>query len=77
MSGLKYRVSLGPGCFWLVKKLVGQPILGIDFISKTNMVLDIGEYRCHFAFAPEVTITLKSRGKLSEETYSRQPPRGC
>jgi hypothetical protein len=59
------------------KKLVGQPILGIGFISKTKMLLDIGEYRCHFGFAPEVTILLKSCDKLSGETYSRQPPRWC
>jgi hypothetical protein len=66
-----------PWMFLVSMKLVGQPILRIDFISKTKMVLDIGEYRCHFGFAPEVTITFKSRGKLSGGTHSRQPPRWC
>jgi hypothetical protein len=63
--------------FLVSKKVVGQPILGIDFIAKTKVVLDIGEFRCHFGFAPKVTIQLKSGGKLRGETDSRQSPRWC
>ena len=38
--------------FLVSKRLQGPPILGVDFISRTNLVLDIGSARCHFRFAP-------------------------
>jgi hypothetical protein len=41
------------------------------------MVLDIGESRCHFRFAPAVTISLKTCGKSRKEAHSYQPPRWC
>jgi hypothetical protein len=46
--------------FLLSKRLQGQPILGVEFISRNKMVLDIGNSRCYFDFAPEVYITIIS-----------------
>jgi hypothetical protein len=59
------------------KKLVGHPIFGVDFIAKTKMVLDIGELRCYFGFAPTVKVPLKLRGNSTNESYSRPPPLHC
>jgi len=42
--------------FLVSKKLRSQTILGVDFISKTKMILDVGSHQCYFAFAPSVRI---------------------
>ena len=38
------------------RKLKSQPILGTEFIAKTKMVLELGNCRCYFVFAPSVYI---------------------
>ena len=40
-----------PWRFLVGKKLKGQPILGVDFISRSNLVLDSGKSSCYFRFA--------------------------
>jgi len=40
------------------KKRRIQPILGVDFIAKAKLVLELGNGRCYFAFAPSVYINL-------------------
>jgi hypothetical protein len=47
-----------PSVFLVSRRLQGQPILGVDFIAKTKMVLDIGQKQCYFCFAPQVKISL-------------------
>ena len=42
--------------FLVSKRLWSQPILGVDFISKTKMILDLGSQQCYFAFALSVII---------------------
>ena len=42
--------------FLVSRRLSSQPILGADFISKTKMVLQLGQQKCYFAFAPSVII---------------------
>jgi len=42
--------------FLVSRRLQSQPILGVDFISKTKMILELGSQKCYFAFAPSVTI---------------------
>jgi hypothetical protein len=59
------------------KKLVGPPILGVDFIVKTKLVLDIEEGCCHFGFAPAVNISLVLRNRQRREPGSRPPPLRC
>jgi uncharacterized protein YqgC (DUF456 family) len=49
-----------PWVFLVSKRLLGQLIFGIDFISKTKMVIDIGGSRYHFGFAPAVDIPVIS-----------------
>ena len=49
------------GFSWKWKMLVSKglrshTILGVDFISKTKMILDLGSHQCYFAFAPSVII---------------------
>jgi hypothetical protein len=52
--------------FLVSRKLQGSPILGVDFLSKTKMVMDIGNSRVYFAFAPQNYIKLGAhKGKLS------------
>ena len=42
--------------FLVSKKLRSQTILGVDFISRTKMIVDVGSHQCYFAFAPSVKI---------------------
>ena len=49
--------------FLVSRRLSSQHILGDDFISKTKMVLQLGQQKCYFGFAPSVII------KLSRDTY--------
>ena len=52
--------------FLVGKKLKGQPILGVDFISRSNLVLDLGNSSCYFQFAAGVQIPFcKSAERLS------------
>ena len=45
-----------PWRFLVGKKLKVQPILGMDFISRSNLVLDLGKSSCYFRFAAAVQI---------------------
>ena len=42
--------------FLVSKKLRSQTILGVHFISRTKMILDVGSHQCYFAFALSVRI---------------------
>ena len=61
--------SQGFSWYWIFlvsKRLQGPPILGVDFISRTDLVLDFGSARCHFRFAPAVYISfISGTGRLS------------
>jgi hypothetical protein len=57
--------------FLVSKKLQRQPILGVDFITRNKLVLDIGTMKCHFGFAPRVQVPLimpKGSVKCSQTT---------
>jgi len=54
----------GRGCFWWAGDLGVNPFWGVDFISKTKMVLELGRQRCYFAFAPSVTIRFRQGTSL-------------
>ena len=45
--------------FMVSRRLRSQHILGADFISKTNMLLELGRQMCYFAFAPSVSIMFR------------------
>jgi hypothetical protein len=52
--------------FLVSKKFQGVPILGANFIIKTQMVLDLANARIYFGFAPEKYIYFsKGKGVLS------------
>jgi hypothetical protein len=51
--------------FLISKKLRGAPILGVDFMAKTQLVLDFSSNKCHFAFAPHVRVPLIMRMETS------------
>jgi hypothetical protein len=38
------------------QSLCAAPILGLIFLAKTHLVLDVTKYRCYLAFAPTVVI---------------------
>jgi hypothetical protein len=42
--------------FLVSKKLIGDPILGADFIGKTRLVLELANARCYIDFAPHIRI---------------------
>ena len=42
--------------FLVSKRLRSQTILGVDFLSRTKMILDLGSHQGYFAFAPSVVI---------------------
>jgi hypothetical protein len=50
-----------PWVFLVSKRLLGQPILGADFIAKTRMLLDISQNMCYFHVAPQVKISFVKR----------------
>jgi len=55
-----------PWRFLVGKKLKGQPILGVDFISRSILVLDLGKPSFYFRFAAGVQIPFcKSAERLS------------
>ena len=52
-----------PWIFLVSKRLQGQPILGADFIAKTSLVLDLGQSKAYFRFAPQEYVNfLGSKG---------------
>jgi hypothetical protein len=74
---LKIHGFSWPWRFVISNRLTGHPILGVDFISMTKMVLDIGESRCYFGFAPTVVIPLKRLSNFVGKACSRLPPLRC
>jgi hypothetical protein len=60
------------------RKLCGRPILGMDFISRNKLVLDFGEGKCYFGFAPAVKIPLvmPRRGVGCSQTTVRSGEHG-
>jgi hypothetical protein len=58
--------------FLVSKRIQGPPILGVDFIYRTNLVLELGSERCYFRFAPVVYFSL-IRG-ISRFAISRTLP---
>ena len=50
---LKINQYSWPWRFLVGKRLQGRPILGADFISRSQLVLDLGQSRCYFRFASE------------------------
>jgi hypothetical protein len=72
MVSLKINQFSWNWVFLVSKCLKGQPILGADFISRTNLVLDLGRSLAYFRFAPNVHIKLVGSGKRAfcARTYS-------
>jgi len=68
--------------FLVGKRFKGQPILGADFISRSNLIVDLGQSRCYFRFAPEVHISFCKNNKPSSgvcyiRLNNRSPPIQC
>ena len=59
-----------PWRFLVGKKLKGQPILGVDFISRSNLVLDLGKSSCYFRFAAGVQIPFCESAGRSSSLYN-------
>ena len=59
-------------CFLVAGNLRGRPILGADFMSHTNLILDLGQSCCYFRFAPKRKIGFMKR-KKSQSAVNRSP----
>jgi len=58
--------------FLVSKKLHGPPILGVDFMVGTNLVLDLAKSRVYFGFAPQKFIKLiQQNGEVSGQQTVR------
>jgi hypothetical protein len=60
-------------CIFLVsKRLQGQPILGADFITKTGLVLDLGQSKAYFRFGPHEYVSFlgSKRGSQCSHAFS-------
>jgi hypothetical protein len=64
------------GFFWkfpflMSRQLCGFPIIGSDFLVKTQLVLDVARFRCHFAVFPRSFIKLvcSEHPKLQFQCY--------
>jgi hypothetical protein len=60
--------------FLVSQRLWGPPILGMHFMIKTQLVLDVARRKCHFAFAPKVVINLsgEENARFQVHTISLQ-----
>jgi len=71
-----------PWRFLVGKKLKGQPILGVDFISRSNLVLELEKFSCYFRFAAGVQIPFCKSTEILSLLYNicldnKLPPVQC
>ena len=64
------------------KEAKGQPILDVDFISRSNLVLDLGKSSCYFRFAAGVQIPFCKSAERLSSLYNicvdnKSPPVQC